>query len=63
MADSEQDDQEFDLLIEKAIKAMGAEVKAQSERRQDDVMKRLEQEMARLRPHKERLLGNIETHS
>ena len=46
-----------DKDIDRAMKAFGEQVKALSAARQDFVMAKLEQEMARLRPHATRLLN------
>lgn len=50
------DDDIAEENINRAVRAFGEEVAAQSEARKNYVISRLRQEMAKLRPHAKRLL-------
>lgn len=53
----DEDEREFLRAVHQAIITMGEEVRAQTEARQEFVLAKLDEEMARLRPHAHRLLG------
>ena len=52
----ESEDLAFDEAVERTLKAFGEEVKQQKENRRGEVMSRLDEEIARLRPQAHRLL-------
>lgn len=49
-------DREFEEILKRTMEAFGKQVRTQTAARQERVLARLEEEMARLRPHKERLV-------
>lgn len=50
------DEDDFERTVQLAMKAMGEKVKAQAASRKVMVIKRLREEIERLRPHADRLL-------
>ncbi|GLI37556.1 hypothetical protein KI811_07980 [Geobacter hydrogenophilus] len=50
------DERGFQEAVQRALKAMGEKVEAQSVSRRELVIKRLKEEIDRLRPHADRLL-------
>lgn len=50
------DEIEFRKAVQLALRAMGEKVRVQKASRHDNVIKRLKEEIERLRPHADRLL-------
>lgn len=49
-------ERDFQTAVQLALKGMGEQLRAQKATRHDNVIKRLKEEIERLRPHADRLL-------